>query len=92
MKRFEIKNGFWIEKKIFGKYEEEYVFRAIKISEIVCIGATHEHRGSESPERYLIKLEISSGFSMSFEYSSGDVDEFNADLEMLKRLFEIVIK
>lgn len=85
MNRFEIINDIWIEKKKIGEWEDKFVLDALKIDDIKRIYCTHEPKGYDSPERYLLHIEISSGISMCFSYNGEEVDEFEVDLSFLKK-------
>jgi len=85
MKKFEIINEMYIKKISFGKWEEKFVFHAMNIKHVVNFYSTHEPSEYDSPERYLIHLEVSSGISMSFVYLISEINEYYLDMETLKK-------
>jgi len=89
MKKFEIINGKWIRKLVFGKFEEEYISDVLKISEIKRISFMHRIPRSQYDnveEQYVISVDVSSGISMSWVYEKKEYESFQNDLKFLEEL------
>ncbi len=89
MSKFEVKNGLWIEKTEFGKWENDCHYEFIKISEIKRMVAIHVPRSYDNIESYRISLDISGGISMTFFYSAEESFGYKADLELLKNILKL---